>query len=153
MTTLTIWCLVEGESTPFSVMVPSDHTVDGLKKLIEAEIPKFKDIAAHDLILWRISIPILPKNDQKEIYLSDVASPTELDETAKISNVFDAELPEDTIHILVQPPGNATYCSMEALVMSLTAIFLYKVILPAEKSFVKQIVYKTHQTFTTHTYM
>ncbi|KAF9957871.1 hypothetical protein BGZ65_001811 [Modicella reniformis] len=105
MTTLILACLLQGESTSFEVEVPAGRSVSYLKDLIKEKNPNtLEKVRAKDLTLWRVSIPIVLKKDRKEIFLKDVASPTELDETAKISHVFDAKLPEDTIHIIIQPP-------------------------------------------------
>ncbi|KAF9981863.1 hypothetical protein BGZ65_003500 [Modicella reniformis] len=54
---LTIWCVVDGESTLFSVEVDPTKSVDVLKKDIKKEqSPRFDDIAANELILWKILI-------------------------------------------------------------------------------------------------
>ncbi|KAF9948574.1 hypothetical protein BGZ65_007975 [Modicella reniformis] len=60
MTTLILVCLLEGESISFEVEVPAIRTVSYLKKAVQAEIPEFKDIAAHRLTLWRVEIPTTP---------------------------------------------------------------------------------------------
>ncbi|KAF8926889.1 hypothetical protein BGZ58_010828, partial [Dissophora ornata] len=71
---LTLFCLVDGESTPFPVEIDSTKTIGGLKNLIVNgdQAPAFRDVAAKDLILWRVSIPVLHKKDRKEISLADV---------------------------------------------------------------------------------
>ena len=117
MANLNIFCVIEGETTSFPVEIESTKTVGHLKDAIKAKKSNyFEKIDADDLTLWRVSIPILPKKDRKAISLADVSSKEELDEATKLSNIFDAELPEETIHIIVQPPqsGNATHYSMQA---------------------------------------
>jgi len=113
MAILDIFCVIEGQTTSFPVEIESTKTVGHLKKAIKADqSPDFDDINAKNLTLWRVSIPILPKKDRKAISLADVSSKEELDEATKLSNIFDAELPEETIHIIVQLPqsGNVTHC-------------------------------------------
>ncbi|KAF8920977.1 hypothetical protein BGZ58_004167 [Dissophora ornata] len=108
----TLFCLVDGEANAFSVEIESTKTVDALKKLIKDEkAPRFDDVAADELTLWRVSIPVAPKNERKEISLVDVTSKEELDETDDISDVFAETPPKKTIHIIVQrppPQGNET---------------------------------------------
>ncbi|KAF9090917.1 hypothetical protein BGX27_002117 [Mortierella sp. AM989] len=54
--------------------------------------------------LWRVSVPVPPKKDRKEIWLADVSSKEELDETDDISDVFPEAPSKKTIHIIVQRP-------------------------------------------------
>ncbi|KAI9241257.1 MAG: hypothetical protein BYD32DRAFT_458061 [Podila humilis] len=56
---LTLLCLVDGEATSraFSVDIDRTKSVDHLKKLIKLEkTPRFDDVAADELTLWRVSI-------------------------------------------------------------------------------------------------
>ncbi|KAF8926231.1 hypothetical protein BGZ47_002836 [Haplosporangium gracile] len=71
-TLITLFCLVDGESTSFPVKIESTETVGDLKKLIKTETPDtFNGVDAKDLILWKVSIPVAPKKDRKEISLDD----------------------------------------------------------------------------------
>lgn len=58
---LTLFCLIDGEpvSNAFEVEVASTKTVSTFKNLIVNgdQAPAFRDVAAKDLILWRVSIP------------------------------------------------------------------------------------------------
>ncbi|KAF9919210.1 hypothetical protein BGZ65_012278, partial [Modicella reniformis] len=55
---LTIRCMVDGESTPFSVKAKSTKSVYDLKKAIKKEKPNdFGDVDADTLILWKVSLP------------------------------------------------------------------------------------------------
>ncbi|KAG0198791.1 hypothetical protein BGX33_012070 [Mortierella sp. NVP41] len=102
---LTLFCLVDGDSMPFSVDIDASKTVDHLKKLIKAEkTNNFSDVDADQLTLWHVSIPLVPKKDRKDISLGDVSSKEELDETDDLSDVFPDKLPKKTIHIIVQRP-------------------------------------------------
>ncbi|KAF9300785.1 hypothetical protein BGZ74_007516 [Mortierella antarctica] len=109
---LTLVCLVDEEATSnaFSVEIDPSKTVDGLKKLIKSEKTNdFNDIDADKLTLWRVSIPIID-DDKIPILLNKVTSDkkTKLDLAKRLSKVFLEELPEETVHIIVQwlPPDN-----------------------------------------------
>ncbi|KAH7055035.1 hypothetical protein BKA57DRAFT_489829 [Linnemannia elongata] len=113
---LSLFCLVDGEATPFSVEVDRTKTIDHLKDLIKAKkTPEFDDIAADKLTLWRVSISddmlihrhvsIPDDNDNEQpILLDNWSEKKKLKATAKVSKVFEAELLEDTIHIIVGRP-------------------------------------------------
>ena len=104
-THLTLFCVVDGESTSFPIKISSEETVGELKKLIKAEKPNYcEKIDAKDLTLWHVSLPVVPKKDRKAISLADVPSKEELDETDDISDVFQEMPPKKTIHIIVQRP-------------------------------------------------
>ena len=107
MVALNLLCLVDGESTSraFPVSVPSTETIGSLKKLIKTEkSPRFDDIAANELTLWRVSISLGLLNERKPIVLSEVESAVELDPTDDISDNFEEKPPKKTIHIIVQRP-------------------------------------------------
>ncbi|KAG0009654.1 hypothetical protein BGZ82_003910, partial [Podila clonocystis] len=91
-------------SQALSVEIDHTKTVDGLKKLIKTEkAPRFDDVAADELTLWSVSIPDDGNNDLP-ISLGSVLEKRKLKATSKLSKVFDAEPPDDTIHVLVQHP-------------------------------------------------
>ncbi|KAG0024322.1 hypothetical protein BGZ80_004284 [Entomortierella chlamydospora] len=102
-----LFCILDGDTTAFSVKVESDDTVDELKKAIKSENPNLLcDIDARELVLWHVSIPPLPK---KQISLDNLIvsetlkKPVELDDpTSEISEVFGTAPPKRTIHIIVQ---------------------------------------------------
>ncbi|KAF9580333.1 hypothetical protein BGW38_003059, partial [Lunasporangiospora selenospora] len=109
-----LFCLVDGEATSnaFSVKAPSSDTVDDLKNLIKTALaPQFNDIAAKDLSLWRVSLPIVDNEDDDDenetsILLGNVnkKDKKKLGPATRLSKVFPEELPEETIHIIVQRP-------------------------------------------------
>ncbi|KAF9275585.1 hypothetical protein BGZ74_003968, partial [Mortierella antarctica] len=102
---MNFFCLVDGESTPFPVEIESTKTIGDLKDAIKAKkTNEFSDIDADMLTLWKVSIPVVPKKDRKEISLADVPSKEELDETDDVSDVFKETPPKKTIHIIVQRP-------------------------------------------------
>ena len=105
---LTLFCLVDGEATPFSVDIDTSKTVDHLKKAIKAEKTNdLSDVNADELILWRVSIP----DSGVPVPLDSMTEKEKLKATTKLSKVFDTELSEDTIHVIVQrpPQGNAMH--------------------------------------------
>ncbi|KAG0332645.1 hypothetical protein BG004_001163 [Podila humilis] len=107
---LTLFCVVDGGATPFSVEIEPSKTIGSLKKAIKAKKANdFSDVDAEKLTLWRVSIPVLPKKDSKDIWLADVLSKVDLNETDDIADVFAEAPPKKTIHIVVQrpPPVNA----------------------------------------------
>ncbi|KAF9081292.1 hypothetical protein BGX29_004602, partial [Mortierella sp. GBA35] len=103
-----LFCLVNGEasSNAFSIKIPSTDTVDDLKDLIKTKkAPRFDDVAADELTLWKVSIPVVPANKHRPIVLNEfLEAATELDPTDDVSDVFEDKLPKKTIHIIVQRP-------------------------------------------------
>ncbi|KAF9315303.1 hypothetical protein BG003_003172 [Podila horticola] len=97
---MTLFCLVDGESTPFPVEIESTKTIGELKKAIKAEkVNDFSDVDADKLTLWKVSISVLPKKERKEISLADIPSKEETDD---VSDVFKEQPPKKTIHIIVR---------------------------------------------------
>ena len=86
-----------------------------LKKAIKAEkAVSFSDVDADMLTLWSVSIPVSDDDDDDDevpIYINNIPKDDKkkLKATTRLSKVFDTEMLEDTIHIIVQrpPPGNA----------------------------------------------
>ncbi|KAG0249979.1 hypothetical protein DFQ27_009685, partial [Actinomortierella ambigua] len=108
-TTLTLFCLVDGASTSraFPVNISPDDSMDDLKKLIKAKkAPRFDDVAADKLTLWRVSIPASEDDDETSILIDNVTSDhkRKLSPLTRLTKVFPEELPEETIHIIVQRP-------------------------------------------------
>ncbi|KAF9284769.1 hypothetical protein BGZ88_009808 [Linnemannia elongata] len=88
---LTLFCLADGDSMPFSVEIAASKT----------------GVDAKDLTLWSVSIPLAPKKDRKVISLGDIPLKEELDETDDLSELFPDKLPKKTIHIIVLRPPPA----------------------------------------------
>ncbi|KAG0011591.1 hypothetical protein BGZ81_002101, partial [Podila clonocystis] len=85
-------------------------SVDHLKDLIKAKkAPRFDDIAADELTLWRVSIPITDSDDLP-ILLDNVTDKDKkkLLPVTVLSKVFPEDLSEETINIIVQRPPSAT---------------------------------------------
>ncbi|KAF9308405.1 hypothetical protein BG003_011162, partial [Podila horticola] len=101
---MSLFCLVDGETLfdAFSVEIEPIKTIDGLKRLIKAKkANSYSDVDADMFRLWRVSIPIVPPNAHKPVFLTEVESATELDPTDDISDVFEDQTPKKTIHIVV----------------------------------------------------
>jgi len=47
-----LWCLIEGTTTPFSIDISLDASIDKLKKMIQQEIKV--DIPAYKFKLWKV---------------------------------------------------------------------------------------------------
>ncbi|KAF9199942.1 hypothetical protein BGZ49_009887 [Haplosporangium sp. Z 27] len=135
---ITLFCILDGESTAFSIDIPIGKTVDHLKDAIKKkQSPVFDDIRASDLTLWSVVVPdegipvnlehvepktLLAKSTKsiKIVFGEDPApdtihcivqrpAATELDPTDDLSDVFEEKLPKKTIHIIVRrPPQDAT---------------------------------------------
>ncbi|KAK3805240.1 MAG: hypothetical protein JOS17DRAFT_49006 [Linnemannia elongata] len=103
---LTLFCLVDGEATSnaFPVEIESTKTIGNLKDLIKTKIPDtFNGVDAKDLTLWRVSISDDDDNDLP-VLLDSVPEKKKLKATTRLLKVFDTELPDDTIHVIVQRP-------------------------------------------------
>ncbi|KAG0330828.1 hypothetical protein BG000_011422 [Podila horticola] len=75
-------------------------------RLIKAEKTNdFSDVDADKPTLWCVSISDDNGDDEEQrVLLDNVPDKKKLMAATKLSNVFDTELPEDTIHIIVQRP-------------------------------------------------
>ncbi|KAG0049035.1 hypothetical protein BGZ90_007467 [Linnemannia elongata] len=80
-------------------------TLSRISTLIKAkDTNDFSDVDAHKLTLWRVSIPITDNDDEVPILLDNLPEKKNLKATAKLSSVFDTDLPEGMINILVRRP-------------------------------------------------
>ncbi|KAF9094755.1 hypothetical protein BGX27_001374 [Mortierella sp. AM989] len=101
-----LFCVIDGESTPFSVHIKPDDTIDDLKVVIKnKKAVDFAEIDPDKLTLHLINVPSAPKRiitlDNSE---ADDSTPEELNPTSDISEVFTTVPLKKTIHILVQKP-------------------------------------------------
>ncbi|KAG0320827.1 hypothetical protein BG000_003444 [Podila horticola] len=71
-----LFCLVDGEATSIAIPVEieSTKTIGDLKDLIKTKkTPRFDDIAADELTLWRVSIPdAVDDDDDLPILLDNI---------------------------------------------------------------------------------
>ncbi|KAI1289129.1 hypothetical protein EDD11_009385 [Mortierella claussenii] len=102
----TLLCLVEGEANPISVDIDSSKPIDHLKAAIkDKKKPRFDDVAADELTLWYVVIPLAQKENRKPIVLNEVDSATELDDpTDDISVAIKEQPPKKTVSIIIQRP-------------------------------------------------
>jgi hypothetical protein len=115
--TTNLYCLVDGQTTSnaFPVKIKSTETIGDLKDLIKVNAPRFDNVVADELILWKVSIPVIPVTDNREeplVLLRDLSDKKRLHPADFLSEIFDRDLPINTIHILVchSPQGNAQTC-------------------------------------------
>lgn len=119
---LALFCLVDGEATSylFSIKIYSSDTVEDLKTLIKAKNTNDFRCRCAQLTLWRVSIPVTDDDDEVPILLDNLPEKKKLEATAKLSSVFDTDLPEGTINILVLRPLQSMHLFLlEALQLSL----------------------------------
>ncbi|KAF9286950.1 hypothetical protein BGZ74_001200 [Mortierella antarctica] len=107
-----LFCLVDGESTSsiFPAKLSSDESIGDLKELIKTKkAPRFDDVAADELTLWRVSIPITD-DDELPILLDTVTDEDKkkLGPVTSVSEVFPDDIPGETINIIVQRPPSDT---------------------------------------------
>ncbi|KAF9433529.1 hypothetical protein BGZ76_009319 [Entomortierella beljakovae] len=102
-----LFCITDGDATPFCVDILPTKTIDHLKTAIkEKRKPRFDDIAADELTLFQINVPSSPKRPIKlDRLTSQGINPQELDPTSGISELYEGDPPKKTIHILVQKSG------------------------------------------------
>jgi hypothetical protein len=116
MSTITLTCLLEREDLPFSVEVPIDCIVANLKEAIKRRIAKFTDVATKELALWRVCISsdclpdLVSASSPTKGILDIVAEKMELDDTVNLATVFGEGILPENINIVIQSPGNTTYC-------------------------------------------
>ncbi|ORY97137.1 hypothetical protein BCR41DRAFT_228771 [Lobosporangium transversale] len=114
-----LFCILDGHSTPFSVVVSPDDTVDDLKKAIKKEKePEFDYIPADKLNLWHVSIVIGDDEDEKTITLSEHPDAKKLHATSEISEVFGSAPAKKTIHVIVQRPSQGSSAGTSSQVNS-----------------------------------
>ncbi|KXN89199.1 hypothetical protein AN958_05902 [Leucoagaricus sp. SymC.cos] len=127
---LRLTCLVWPDDKPDEHMVEveldNNRTVMALKKLIkDKHAPSLAHVDACDLVLWKCSIPA-DDNLQKTLETTrfDVSDARldRLPPASKISKHFTTNLPDETIHILVEVPAPEN----EALLASLPHLLKHR---------------------------
>ncbi|KAF9429855.1 hypothetical protein BGZ76_001088 [Entomortierella beljakovae] len=107
-----LFCILDGDSSPFNVKLEADATIDDLKNAIkEDKSPLLDDIRANELLLFQVAIP----DEGTQVNLNKVDSPRPLvSATAEISEVFGTSQAKKTIHVIVQRPSAAVVTSTPA---------------------------------------
>ncbi|KAG0273623.1 hypothetical protein BGZ95_010574 [Linnemannia exigua] len=105
---ISLFCIVDGETTSnaFPVEIESIKTIGNLKDIIKAKkTPRFDDLAADELTLWRVSIP--DTSLQSAITLNALDDKTDLINPRTLISKLFPESPDDKTYILVQRPQPA----------------------------------------------
>jgi hypothetical protein len=101
-----LFCLVEGETSYFSVKIRLDATVDELKKEIKTQIRTLHDFDANLLQLFRVDIDVSAEDMSKlPGQIPALNSLKQMNPAWKLSDYYSAPLSERTIHVLVKPPS------------------------------------------------
>ncbi|KAF9171211.1 hypothetical protein BGX21_000951 [Mortierella sp. AD011] len=102
---ITLFCILDGDSSAFDVKLDPEDSIAALKRVIkEEQSPLFDDIRASDIRLFQIAVP----DEGIQVNLDNIVSPTPLTKgAAEISEVFGTAPPKKTIHVIFQrPPAN-----------------------------------------------
>ncbi|KAF9527619.1 hypothetical protein CPB83DRAFT_855728 [Crepidotus variabilis] len=107
MDTYTIFCAIQHEWTPFPVDIKNDSTVGHLKDAIKAKnTARFGSIDAHTLTLYRVDVDVGGSTaKERQAALAQMILTESLDPLKKLYKLYSSQPPDDTIHILVQPPA------------------------------------------------
>jgi hypothetical protein len=100
-----IFCIFEGQSTPWSVKIEKNESVTTLRETIKKRKSKvLADVDADDLTLYKVDIyedlELIAKLEQK---MSD--NPPPLFTSMRMTDLYSKEPPKRSVHILVRPPS------------------------------------------------
>ncbi|KAF9387617.1 hypothetical protein BGX21_000500, partial [Mortierella sp. AD011] len=99
---ITLFCIVDKDSNAFPIDILPKKTIGHLKELIKNKnSPRFDHIVSCELTLWRVSLSSAP---ERQITLDPLTADKLGNSTSKIGKVFGESPPEETIHVIVQPP-------------------------------------------------
>ena len=103
---LMLSCYVGGDDcgNTFTVNISEDENVNGLRKAIKWEKrPRFDDIPADSLILWKVSVDY-NDNLKEEVEALNLNVADRLRPLRILSNIFSSGLDRDQVHIIVDRP-------------------------------------------------
>jgi hypothetical protein len=107
----TIFYVIQGEWTPFSVKIASTKTVGFLKQEIKAKDKDLAGISARLITLYRIDVTLLGEKEHSQEHIQEVQRKAKdlnsliyLDTSKKLNKIYPTAPLDDTIHILVQLP-------------------------------------------------
>jgi len=107
-----IWCIIIGETTPFSVKVDQTESVHDLKKGVKTEkAPLLNAFAPDQLTLYKIHVDTTKTTYTTVVQdisqdLSNTQKVKRLDPMDELSDVFGTMgPPKEKIHILVERPA------------------------------------------------
>ena len=111
---ITLNCIVRGDIPPtqraFTIDISPSKTIDYLRDAIKMKLsPRFDFIAANQLTLWKVDIPLDNPNDKLALLeasinfdIKDELGGNLLLPTRKIGKVFTGELIEEHIHVIAE---------------------------------------------------
>ncbi|KAG8801350.1 hypothetical protein FRC17_006671 [Serendipita sp. 399] len=98
-----IFCIIEGQNSPFPIKIISSETVGDLKDKIKEKDPiTLGNFPVHTLTLYLVNV--LDDDDLKR-NAELLKKPTALKSTKRLSGLFPEGPAEDRVHILVQLPS------------------------------------------------
>ena len=104
----TLWCLVLGEESIFSVKVDETQSMDELKKAIRNEKPRtLKDVSAHELTLYKLASDVDENQSEVEDIkhgLFDLKKKQPLHPMDELTSIFSDTANIELTHILVVRP-------------------------------------------------
>ena len=118
---LSLFCYVRGDDggEPFKIDIDKSKTVSDLRKAVKEETkPKFDDIPANSLVLWKVSVPIT-KNLKNEVEALKLVDDDKLQSTDGLSDIF-SDLAKRRIHVIIDRPRS----SSGELLMSLLSFLI-----------------------------
>src|SRR3954453_17206535 len=115
MSTITLSCLVVGENpyeNAFEVDIEKNKSISKFKDAIKEKLhPKFENVTANDIKLWKVDISLEKENKKLELVntkinvnIKDELGGIELKPLSKISKHFSSQPADEHIHIIVQRP-------------------------------------------------
>ena len=114
--TINCWVLGDEYDCVFPVKIPRNESVAALRVAIKAEDPTtMKDIAAKNLILYRVSIPPTPKLAQHVARLGLDGLGLGKNPLSKLSEAFDNGLLDGHVHVVVKTSGVWAYNYLSTL--------------------------------------
>ena len=104
----TIWCIIVGEKTPFSVEIGETESVGVLKDHVKKEKEPILDaFAAGQLTLHKIDVPFEGSGKHLEAVQEisqNLSEQTSLNPWIELS-MIEGGFPQGMLHILIEPPA------------------------------------------------
>ena len=103
----TIWCIIIGDTTPFSVKIDQTESVDDLKMRIKKKIdPRLNAFPFNQLTLYKIKEFELEKFNKHAVQdiSQNLSEQTSLKPWTKVSEITGG-FPENMLHILIEAPA------------------------------------------------
>ncbi|KIL60852.1 hypothetical protein M378DRAFT_905153 [Amanita muscaria Koide BX008] len=104
-----LWCLVDGESKPFTIVVNMNNTMDELRREIKLEKKALGGVDTSDLALWKLNDPVLVKPDSTlatRIGSLGTNSSVVLESTDTVSDVFPRPPSKKHLYVIVKRPDD-----------------------------------------------